>query len=180
MMIQGEYTKTTIFLLFFLFSNVGWIWEVVYTSSWHGFFVNRGFMHGPWLPIYGLGAVLMLLFLNRIRSRLWLVFLMSAGIGGVLEYGASLVMEYVFHTRWWDYSDLRFHFQGRTCLLVILIFGILGVTLVSFLGPVLSNWIMLLPVGVQEKIVWLLGVLFLVDYVCSLIWPNVGAGVTCS
>lgn len=179
MVLQGEYTKTTIFLLFLLFSHVGWIWEVLYTSSRHGFFVNRGFMHGPWLPIYGLGAILMIIFLNKIRASIWLVFLFGAIMCGALEYGASLLMEMLFHVKWWDYSDLRFHIQGRTCLLVILIFGILGVVLVSFVGPLLNQWIMFLPVDVQEKMAVYLGALFFVDYLCSIVWPNVGAGVTC-
>lgn len=180
MAIQGEYTKTTILLMFLLFSHVGWIWEVLYATSWHGFFVNRGFMHGPWLPVYGLGAVLMIILLNPIRTRLWLVFFLGAVIGGALEYGTSLLMEMIFHIKWWDYSGAGFDLQGRTCLLVIVIFGILGVVITAFLGPFLNQQFMHISANVQRQLAWIIGLLFLTDYVYSLICPNMGAGITCN
>jgi uncharacterized membrane protein len=166
--------------MFLLFSHAGWIWEVLLVSSVHGCFINRGFMRGPWLPVYGIGSVLLICLLGRFWKNPFLVFGSSALLCGALEYATALCMELVFHKKWWDYSDAPFNFQGRTCLLVMVLFGILGYVLVCYIAPFCSRMIGYIPNCLQTYICRILLAVFLLDYLYSLRFPNIGAGITCS
>ena len=99
-----------IFYCFIILSFFGWIWETTKKSMETRTFVNRGFLTGPILPIYGFGGTIVYLLLFPIKSQLILVFLFGAIIATVLEYITAVVMETVFHAKWWDYSEYRFNF----------------------------------------------------------------------
>lgn len=108
---------------FFIYSFLGWVWETFYVSTKHGEFVNRGFVSGPFCTIYGFGAISVYLILKPIENHVLLLFLGGIVVATVLEYITAVLMESIFHTSWWDYSDQKFNFQGRICLGVSLGWG---------------------------------------------------------
>ena len=124
-------------LLFFLFAAAGWLWEVLFVAVSAGALVNRGFLHGPWLPVYGAGGMLFLLLPDRLRARQGALFLLCALLGGALEYGTSLWLEAVFHARWWDYAGWTGNLGGRVCLASAAAFGLAGWWLARRAGPAL-------------------------------------------
>jgi uncharacterized membrane protein len=117
---------------------MGWCMEMISTGSWHKNFTNRGFLIGPYCPIYGVAAVLMIWFLQKYENDLAALFVMAIMICSVLEYLTSYVMEKIFKARWWDYSKRTFNVNGRICLTNSLVFGILGVLLISYIHPFLN------------------------------------------
>ena len=133
------------YLCFLVYSFVGWAFEVMLYIIRDRKFVNRGFLNGPYCPIYGVGALLILLLFGRITNLLSL-FLSSAVICCTLEYVASYVMEKLFHARWWDYSELPFNLNGRVCLLGAVTFGTFAVLLTQFIHPFVAGLIGRLPV----------------------------------
>lgn len=101
-----------IFLYLIIYSVTGWVYETILCSVLARKFVNRGFLTGPWCPIYGFGALLVIFPLQRLKDDLLPLFLSSMVLTMLLEYLTSYVMEKLFHTRWWDYSDKKFQLNG--------------------------------------------------------------------
>ena len=156
------------FLLFLIYSFIGWSIEVCNSFIIEKKFVNRGFMLGPYCPIYGSSAIIMILYLNQYRDNIVTVFLLAVIVCSIMEYIISYIMEKMFNARWWDYSDRKFNINGRVCLTNAFIFGILGLLLVYFVNPLLSG----LLIEVNSKvlniisIVWL--VIFISDFITSM------------
>lgn len=165
-------------LLFFLFAAAGWLWEVLFVAVSAGELVNRGFLHGPWLPVYGAGGMLFLLLPDRLRERDGALFLLCALLGGALEYGTSLWMEAVFHARWWDYAGWAGNLGGRVCLASAAAFGLTGWWLVRRAEPALWRALDRMPAGVRRRLCRWLCALFAADTAVSLLLPNRGAGVS--
>ena len=131
----------TSFLMFIVFSFLGWIWEsVIYSLIDKHRIVNRGFMSGPYIPIYGTGALIDLLILGNITDMV-LLFFVSATLCTMVEYVASCVMEKLFNARWWDYYDMFWHLNGRICIEGFLAFGGLSVALVKWINPFTADLI---------------------------------------
>ena len=168
--------QTSVLLLFFLLSLSGWLWEVLFVALTTGSFVNRGFLHGPWLPIYGFGGLAILALLRR--SRGLPLFLLSALLGGSLEYLTSLLLEVLFRTRWWDYASWPCNLDGRICLGSLLAFGLAGWLLVTLLAPALARLLARLPRHFQKRLGQALTLLFAADAAFSLMAPNTGAGIS--
>ena len=125
------------FLLFMFYSSCGWLMEVLNTIRVEKRFVNRGFLIGPYCPIYGCGVLLMSIFLKKYIDDIFLTFVFSILICGVLEYITSFVLEKIFNARWWDYSKRKFNINGRVCLENLLIFGLLGLYITYISNPFL-------------------------------------------
>ena len=104
-------------LLFFTGSILGWCIEVCCKLIQYHRFINRGFLVGPWCPIYGFGTVFISVLLTRYSEDPFAVFGLAILICGVLEYTTSYMMEKIFHARWWDYSTKKFNLNGRICSL---------------------------------------------------------------
>lgn len=124
-----------VLLLFFSGCVVGWVYEEIFyfvTEDWIG---NRGFLYGPYLPVYGTGAVLMTVFLQNFKKNPILLFLLAMLITGVLEYFTGLAMWLIWHDRWWDYTGLFMNIQGFVCLRSVITFGIGGLALIYGLEP---------------------------------------------
>lgn len=120
-----------LFLCFFFYSLLGWLYESLLCSIFEERrFINRGFLLGPYCPIYGTGAVLCWLVL-RDNTNILEVFVIAAVLCCVVEYITSFCMEKIFHARWWDYSNLPFQLHGRICLYGGIIFGS-GVVIIRF------------------------------------------------
>lgn len=162
-------------LLFFLLSAAGWLWEVLFVALTTGHLVNRGFLRGPWLPVYGSGGVLILLLLRRQRGPALL--LSSALLGGAVEYASSFLLELLFHARWWDYAGWPLNLHGRVCLGSLLAFGAAGWLLVRRLAPALRRLLDSLPPGGRSALCRCLSLLFALDAAAALIVPNAGNGV---
>lgn len=124
------------FLIFIMFSFIGWVSEVFYVSvtSAHKF-VNRGFLHGPLCPVYGFGGVVILTLPPSLYATWIPLFFASMILCTIVEYFVSWLMEKLFHTRWWDYSHYKIQLNGRICLLNSILFGFLGLGVIHFVYP---------------------------------------------
>ena len=151
-----------LFLLFIAYSMIGWMIEVVATYPDTKCFVNRGFLIGPYCPIYGNCALAMVLLLHNVKSPV-LLFVLSIIICSAGEYITSYLMEKLFHARWWDYTKNKFNINGRICLVNSLAFGVLGFLLVKFVNPfALSLFDKLSPLTINILFYTIL-TLFLID-----------------
>ncbi len=128
-----------LFLLFIIYSFIGWVIEMIYCYCRSKKIVNRGFLIGPICPIYGFGAILIYLLLKNFDSDLITIFLKTMLICGVLEYITSFILEIIFKTKWWDYSDRKFNINGRICLETLIPFGILGIIFIKLINPFFMN-----------------------------------------
>ena len=131
-------TIETWFLWLMIYSVIGWVYESTICSIGHRKLINRGFLNGPYCPIYGTGAVLVLLVLGRIQNPV-LLFFAGAVVTCSLEYLTSWLMEKLFHARWWDYSKRKFNIGGRVCLIGAVVFGAFSVVLVLVLHPLVRS-----------------------------------------
>ena len=124
--------------------------------------VNSGFLYGPFCPMYGIGAVIMLL-ASKISNNILIIFLMAVTIFTVWEYVVAVVLEKLFKTKYWDYSNIRFNFQGRICLKNSIYWGILGVILVLIIQPCIEKLLNLIPDNILLYINIVLSIAILVD-----------------
>ena len=154
-------------LLFFACSILGWCIEVLCKLIQFHRFINRGFLVGPWCPIYGFGAVFISLLLSRRAEDPLAVFGLAILICGILEYSTSYMMEKIFHARWWDYSTKKFNLNGRVCAGTLLPFGLLGLLLVYAITPVMFSCFDLLSETMIQIICLSLSLLFLADITIS-------------
>ena len=163
-----EYNIVTYFLLFMIYSVAGWIMEVTCKSFEAKKFINRGFMIGPYCPIYGWGAIFITILLKRYISDWIVLFFMSMITCGVLEYLTSYVMEKLFHARWWDYSRRKYNINGRICLETLVPFGLLGLTIMYITNPIILNALQSIPNNILNVIAIVLFVIFIIDGIVSL------------
>lgn len=126
------------FLYFAIYSIIGWMLEVIYTLITKKKFVNRGFLIGPYCPIYGSG-LLVILFLYNIEIHFIFKFLIIAILCSVLEYITSYILEKIFNARWWDYTNDFLNINGRVCLETFIEFGLAGTLGLYFLHPIVSK-----------------------------------------
>lgn len=174
-----RYSIPTLILIFFIFASVGWLWEVLLHILNDGAFVNRGVMHGPWLPIYGFGGVLALCLLNKFRDRPILEFICIIVICGIIEYFTSYFLE-IFNNgeKWWDYSGYFLNLNGRICAEGLLVFGLGGMAAVYIIAPIIDNIIKRFNYKKVIIISIILVTLFTIDHIYSSIYPNMGDGIT--
>lgn len=121
-----EYSLSSYATIFFTLSFIGWLWEVLLKSQTLGVLANQGFFRGPWLPIYGAGSVLMLVMFKFFEKNPVGTFLLNMIVCGVLEFLTSFILEKVYGTVWWDYSNEFLNIDGKVCLLGLLVFGFAG------------------------------------------------------
>ena len=155
------------FLLFMLYSFIGWCMEVIGKLIQYKRFINRGFLIGPYCPIYGYGALLITFLLKKYTSDPITLFIMAILVCGTLEYLTSYFMEKIFHARWWDYSQRKFNINGRVCLNTIIPFGLLGLFIMYVSNPFLLGAIESLPETALNIVFWVLLVIFVLDNIIS-------------
>lgn len=156
------------FLYFTAYSILGWACETFYCSVGNRKFVNRGFLNGPVCPVYGFGAVLVILLLQSTEKNLVALFLSGMMVTTVLEYLTSVLLEKLFHMKWWDYSRYKFQINGRVCLLNSLMFGGLSVILMRVLHPWISGLIARIPTSLLPWISLGILAIFAVDTVVTV------------
>ena len=174
-----NYTVTSILVCFFFMCFVGWIWEVSLSMISYGCFVNRGVLHGPWIPIYGFGCVLILLLLKRFRMRPKVEFSMAVLLCGCIEYFTGFFLELTHNgQKWWDYTGYFLNLHGRICAEGLLVFGVGGMAFVYVIAPLIDNWVKEHLNKRLSTACLVLLLLFGADVVYSHFEPNVGEGVT--
>ena len=162
-----RYTAVQWAFFFFFYCFFGWCFESAYVSLCKRKFVNRGFIRGPFLPLYGSGAVMMLLVSAPVKDSLVLVFLAGCVGATALEYVTGVVMEALFKVRYWDYSNQRFQFQGQICLSSTLCWGALTVFLSRYLHPAVERLAFLIPPALMAGLVTVVLVWFTVYFAFS-------------
>ncbi len=157
-------------LLFFIFSVVGYIIEISHISIKQKKFVwSRGYLLGPYLPIFGIGGWLMVYFLSKYQNDIVAIFVFSMIICCLLEYITSFLMEKLFKLRWWDYSNRRFNINGRICLENGILFGFVGVWVLFCLNPVVANFIY----DLDNSLIYFFGIFVFIIMLLDLIVSTV-------
>lgn len=165
-------------LLFIVCAFIGWLWEVVLFFVRTGEFINRGVLHGPWLPIYGFGGLGIAVFLQNFKKHPLVVFF-AALIGcGLMEYLTAWYLETFKGLKWWDYSNVPFNLDGRICLISVVSFGLCGLAMTYLLYPVLIHLFNLIPFRLKKSLCIILVICFIGDFIYSSDVPNVGRGIT--
>ncbi len=154
-------------LLFFIYSILGWIIESTKCAIEDKKFVNRGFLIGPYCPIYGFGALIITILIKDTDN----IFLMFSGcllICGLLEYLTSYFLEKMFKIRWWDYSKEKFQLNGRICLENLVYFGVGGILILYFINPFIFKYLNELPNLVIHIISLIILINLIIDICFSL------------
>jgi len=155
-------------LLFLFYAIIGWCMEVVVSLVYRHKFINRGFLIGPYCPIYGVGSLLITIFLSRYKEDILVFTVMTLITFTLLEYLTGYLMEKIFHARWWDYSDKKFNLNGRVCLDTMIPFALLGIAVVYIINPVIIKAIVSIPLLARKIISITLAVIFVSDLLVSL------------
>ncbi len=153
---------------FLIYCFLGWICECTYVSVPKGHFVNRGFLYGPYIPIYGFGAMIAVYPLMYFQHQPILVFLFGVLFTSLLEYFTSWAMEKLFHSRWWDYSCRRFNLNGRICLLNSTLFGLMSLFAVYVVHPLMTDFIYGIPLRVLIVCLVVYSIVFMIDFAFTL------------
>lgn len=155
------------FILFIIYSFIGWLIEEINCLIELKKIVNRGFLIGPICPIYGYGVLSIVLLIGNSTHDILGVFLKSIMICAILEYFTSYFMEKLFNARWWDYSKRKFNINGRICLETMIPFGILGTFIIYVIHPLIKNIVNLLNPTFKIIIAIILLLIYLIDNVIS-------------
>lgn len=157
------------FFFFMIYSFIGYLTEITSCSiNNKKLIVNRGFCLGPYLPIYGFSSVIMNIFLAKYSKDIITLFVMSAFVCTLMEYMTSLILEKIFHARWWDYTEKKFNLSGRVCLENSCLFGLGGVFIVSILHPFLDGLVSMIPHNVLIILSIVLFVIFMFDVIITV------------
>ena len=140
-----SFTFFELYAYFMIYSFLGWAMESTYVSINAKKWVNRGFINGPFCPIYGTGALLILLALKPVSDSILLLFLGGFVIATVVEYLIGLILEKLFHATWWDYSQKPFNIKGRVCLERSVEWGVLTAFVMRVVQPVIADFVAAIP-----------------------------------
>jgi len=160
------YNVKILFLLFIFYSMIGWVIEVIDQFFRQKKFINRGFLIGPYCPVHGIGALLMILLLNDVNNNYITLFFSAALICTILEYITGFLLEKIFKARWWDYSCYKFNLNGRVCLQNSIFFGVAGVFIVKIGNPFIVKFIVKNLINL-DIICLILGLIFVLDLIIS-------------
>lgn len=161
------FVKLTLF--FSVYSMIGWLCESIYCSIPQKRWINRGFLNGPFCPVYGFGALLILAVLSPLLGvfefplELIVLFFTATLLTSVLEYVTSVLLEKLFHTSWWDYSNHKYQIHGRVCLMNSLLFGVMSTLVLEVLHPLISSLLTAIPRIVSFPLAGGLFVYFILD-----------------
>lgn len=164
---MASYNIYQLLWIFFVYSFIGWCGEAAMAAVRRHKFVNRGFVSGPLCPVYGAGAAAVAVFLPELHDRLFFLFLGGMIVTTFVEYLTGRLLELIFHRKWWDYSDEKFNLDGYVCLKNSAIWGLCSVLMICFFDPLLCRLIDLIPRLAGNILLWILGVLLVIDAVGS-------------
>lgn len=167
MRLTYQYTFIQWLLFFFIYCFLGWVWESCYVSIKKREWINRGFLHGPMLPIYGSGAIIVLICTIGVRDQIVLTFLFGMTGATILEYVTGAYMERLFRVRYWDYSHMPLNLKGYICLPVSLGWGVFSVLLVRVIHVPIENLVLQIPERIAEVVSVVCSSAFAVDFTLS-------------
>ena len=154
---------------FIIYSFLGWVMESTFRSVLEKKIINTGFLIGPLCPIYGIGACIMFLFLDKFYDNVVILFLVSIVSLTLWEYIVGVLLEKVFNTKYWDYSNQKFNFQGRICLFNSLCWGVLGVIFIKYIHPFIQELVKKVDIHVLHYVILIATVVFLIDMIVSIV-----------
>lgn len=146
-------TMSQLFTYFIVYAFLGWILEVVYHLFTNRKFINRGFLFGPVCPIYGFGAVILIVLLEHLGDSSIAIFVGGAFFASVLEYITGYLLEKLFHQKWWDYSQMRYNLNGYISLGFSIIWGFVSLFLVKILHPFVLSILNKIPSNIMNILV---------------------------
>ena len=164
---MAEYTLSQWILFFYIYCFLGWVWESAYVSVCRRKLVNRGFLKGPFLPIYGSGAICILVVTIPVRGNIPAMCIVGMVSATVLEYVTGYVMERLFGVRYWDYSDKFLNLQGYVCLMSTLCWGVMTVLVVDVLHVRIEELVLAVEERYVQLIVLVMTPVLTVDFVTS-------------
>lgn len=173
-----SYSISSLIILFFSYSFIGWLWEMFLHIIFDGEIINRGFLHGPWLPIYGSGALLILILLRKFRLNPIKEFFYTISLCGFIEFFTGYFLEKIYNMRWWDYQGYFLNLKGLICAEGLLVFAIGGLLAVYLISPLIDNEIKKISKKIVNVIGIILVILFSVDIIYTISNPNSGKGIT--
>lgn len=157
----------TYFLIFLIYSFCGWVMEIFFTLATEKKMMNRGFLIGPYCPIYGYGCFLLWLLLQKYMDNFWIIFIATFVICTSLEYITSYILEKTFKLRWWDYSNMKFNINGRVCLETMIPFSLFGSLIIKYLNPFLLKPLNQVPSNIISFLSIILLIIFIIDNLVS-------------
>ena len=154
---------------FVIYSFLGWILESIVRTICERKIINTGFLIGPFCPIYGFGAIIMILFLNGFKNNIFLLFFISIILLTSWEYIVGVLLETLFHTKYWNYSDHKFNYKGRICLTNSIAWGVLGVLFINYIHPFMIQILGYVDFIYIAIIATIIAVILLIDAIISVI-----------
>ncbi len=164
-----NYTLPEALSVFFIYAFIGWCTEVVYATLRHGKFVNRGFMIGPVCPIYGLGVLSVVMFLEPIKDYWGLLFIASMLFTSLIELIGGFILERLFNEKWWDYSEEPFNLKGYICLKFSIMWGVACVLVIDVVHPSIMAVVRLIPQGILILALIVCSAVFAADITVTMI-----------
>jgi hypothetical protein len=175
---KPHYSLINLSFLFLLFSFIGWAFECSLWIIEQGLLVNRGAMYGPWIPIYGVGGIVIILVVNRFYRKPLVGFFMVIAVCAPVEYLGAWLLWQTRRLKYWDYSDHFLNLQGRICLESMLNFAIMGLIGIYIAAPIFDSALNRLPLRTRKALCALLYAAFFADLACANVWPRSGKGIT--
>ena len=157
---------------FMVYSFIGWCVEVIFAAWKSREFSNRGFLNGPVCPIYGFGVVIILGFLSPFKDQVLKLFIFSTILVSTLEYVVGLILEKLFHHKWWDYSDMKFNIKGYISLRFSIMWGLGCVIIVRYVHPLIEVFISKIPLSIGYISITLLLACLLIDTYMTVLSIN--------
>ncbi len=171
-----EFDAITIFskytMIFLIGSIVGFIYEQVFYYIFENTLAKRGFLYGPYLPVYGFGAILIVCLLKRYKKNPFIVFILAMLVTGVVEYITGFVMYELYHKVWWDYTGLFFNIDGYVCLRSVLTFGIGGLILIYVIEPLMCKLSETISSKFYLTTSIVIIIMFVIDLTFTLVYKN--------
>lgn len=161
------YSNIQWLFFFYFYCFVGWCFESSYVSACKRKLINRGFMRGPFLPLYGSGAIMMLVVSMPVRDNLFLVYIAGCLGATALEYITGVIMEALFKVRYWDYSNKKFNFQGHICLGSTVAWGFLTILMTEVVHKPIERFALGIPENVLSLLTIVLTIIIVTDFTLS-------------
>ncbi|MBZ9606267.1 hypothetical protein G9F73_000210 [Clostridium estertheticum] len=158
----------TLFYYFIIYSFMGWCLETVYATVKKKEFINRGFLHGPFCPIYGFGTLAIIILLKHIETNYIFLFLGSVFLTSALEYMTGYILETAFNSTWWDYSDEPYNLKGRICLSFSIIWGFVSIFILKVIHPYIIYIVNLIPAIPGITLFYILFLYFFIDFIITV------------
>jgi len=152
---------------FVIYSFIGWISEVIFAAIRYKQLVNRGFLNGPYCPIYGVGVLLVIICLNFLKNNIFILFLGSIILTTLLEAIVGIALNHIFKKKWWDYSKEPFNFKGYICLSASLSWGVACVFIIKIIHPLIEKFVGIIPLPLGTVFIIFFSIIIIFDLIAT-------------